>query len=504
MNWKTLMTLGCLSFAFAASAAVSGLKIEPNGAPAFNGEVSEKTSVAKVTFVSSTGGRETVKLNLKGTNPVDIKALGLALATGDKNELVQLTKAKLSKDKAEIVLDGVQKGANEYALVITAGSDKKTDLRRKIVVEGKQFRIGSVVTAPGQEISDRNNRKSGFFRIPGIVETKKGNLVAIFDNRFNHGGDLPADITVGVAISTDKGVTWSKITTAMDFAEIPGKQPGIGDACILCDPANGRLWLAGLRSPDTGHPIWSSLSGSADIEKCGQIVLSYSDDEGKTWSKLINITPDVKRVGDADTAEWGLLFQGPGAGIAMADGTLVIPCQIWPGKDTGKRWRYGCLVYSKDHGKTWQSSKAMPWGGSEDTVVELEPGKLVLNVREGSARSRIQAYTTDMGETWTKMDISLNQPGNLCQAAFIKQGKTVYFSNPKSGGRDHMTIRTSTDGCKTWSDGLCYDPRACAGYSSLCTVDKDSIGVIYEGNSPAGTKYPGFHYFLRIPVSELK
>ena len=502
---KLRLSLIGLFVTFSASAAVSNVVVAPNGVPAFNAEfVALKTQVATVSFDSSSAGAARITLSLEGTKSEDLRMIGLAKKDSN-GELGECVKGKISSKKAEFSLSDVEKGKNEYSLVLVANDGKGAkrgklpDLRRKLVVEGKKFRMGSVITAPGQEVVDVN-RKSGYFRIPGIAETTKGSLVAIFDNRYNHGGDLPADITVGVSISKDKGLTWSPITTVLDYAKIPGAKAGIGDACILVDPSNGRIWVAALRTPDTGHPIWSSRSGSADITNCGQMILAYSDDEGKSWSKPINITSAVKRIGDEDTAEWGLLFQGPGNGIAMSDGTLVFPCQIWPGANTGKKWRYGCLVYSKDHGKTWQSSKAMPWAGSESTVVETTPGTLLLNTREGS----MTAKTTNLGETWEKFQTTPNIRRCFCQSALVKLGKDLFFSTPDSNKREKMTVRKSEDWGKTWEKSLCYDPRSCAGYSSLCTVDNNSVGVIYEGNSPAGFKGPAFHYFVRIAANEIK
>ena len=373
-SFATLAFLAVTTLAATAQAAVSGVKVTPNGVPAFKGRSDH--SIATVTFrASSDSDAETLRLPLRGTNASDLKALKL----GDHT-------------------------------------------------------------------------------------------------------------------STDKGNTWSPIRTAMDYAGLPGGT-GIGDATILVDPSNGRIWLCALRAPKSGHPIWSSSKGTTSPDACGQVYISYSDDEGQTWSKPRDITPDIKRLSDPDTAEWGLVFQGPGAGIAMKNGTLVFPAQIWGHK--GKAPHHGVLFYSKDHGETWTSSKASPFGGSESTVVELRDGVLLLNTREGiGPKSRVSAITKNMGETWEKLDTTpLRQPGNLCQAAMLKMGHTLYFSNPNSGKRDTMTLRTSMNG-KTWSKGMIYDPRGCAGYSTLCPVGKKEIGVLYEGGSD-------YHYFLRIPLNEI-
>lgn len=478
---KSIAFLTAFLTVSSALAAVANLRIDANGVPAFIGRTN--LSQGKVRCISDEKlDRTYLTLTFEG-NAADVKEIRLGMTKGVIDESANIVTFYVP----------VNKGDCEYTLYVVPS--EKADLSRKITLQGTSFRIGSLVTSPNQMIVDVN-RTSKNFRIPGIVETPKGTLVAVFDNRFNHSGDLPADITVGVSTSTDKGTTWSPITTALDYKNIPGGN-GIGDAAILVDPSNGRIWIAALRAPNSGHPIWRSEKGTTDPKRCGQFILAYSDDEGKTWSDPINITEDVKRLADPDTADWGLLFQGPGAGIAMKDGTLVFPAQVWG--HGGGAPHHGVLVYSKDHGKTWTSSKAMPWGGSESTVAELPDGSLIFNTREGGGpKTRITAITKDLGETWTKLNTDdLRQPGNLCQAAYLAIGNDLYFSNPNSGGRNTMTLRKSTDGGKTWPKTLVYDPRSCAGYSSLCTVDKDSIGVIYEGDSD-------YHYFLRIPLEDMK
>ena len=471
-----------------AQAALSGVTVKPTGAPAIKGR--KDVPIATVTFTASSEAQaERLRLNIRGTNPSDVVCLSLG----------QSECARVANDAATFTVP-VKAGENTFPLY--AELSESADLGGRICVEGKRIRIASLVTRPAQEIADQTvngrPRASKNFRIPGIVMTPKGTLVAVFDIRYKHAGDLPADIDVGVSTSTDGGNTWGPIRTAMAYKGLPGGQ-GIGDPAILVDPANGRVWVIALRAPKSGHPIFRSKTGTADPAQCGQLFVAYSDDEGQTWSKPRNITESVKRLGDPDTADWGCIFQGPGAGIALKDGTLVFPAQIW-GND-GKAPHHGALIYSKDHGKTWTSSKASPFGGSESTVVQLPDGSLLLNTREGGGpRTRVTAHTTDLGQTWQKLETSpLRQPGNLCQAAMLRVGDTLVFSNPNSGKRDTMTLRKSTDGGKTWSKGLVYDPRPCAGYSTLCPMrqrGRDYVGVLYEGQSD-------YHYFQRIPLDEI-
>ncbi len=496
---KTLSFFAALLLASMAQAEVTDVKVVPTGVPAFKGMSHEP--IATVIFTASKDAPvDTVSIPIGGTQPADVNHFKLGGVQSIEHE------------KGQAVFQvPVKKGENTMALTVELSAG--ADLGRKLEVAGYPIRVGSIVTRGAQEIVDQvlpdgRLRSSKNFRIPGIVKTPKGTLIACFDIRYKHSGDLPADITVGISTSTDDGNTWSPITTAMDYAGLPGGT-GVGDATILVDPSNGRVWLMGMRTPGSNrHPIWGSHAGTAEIQNCGQIYVSYSDDEGKTWSAPRNITADVKRVGDPDTKDWGLTFQGPGAGIVLKDGTLVFPAQIWGhngskfarlSANDGKphSGRHGVLFYSKDHGQTWTSSKRMVWGGSESTVAQLDNGKLFFNAREGSRGTRISAITDDLGETWEYLETTpLAQPGNLCQAAVLNMGGKLYFSNPNSGRRDTMTLRMSDDDGRSWCKGLVYDPRGCAGYSSLCPIDDETIGVIYEGHSD-------YHYFLRVPLKEI-
>ncbi len=362
-------------------------------------------------------------------------------------------------------------------------------------------RIGYAVRLPGDD-------GSVSYRIPGMVESREGTLVAVYDIRWRHAGDLPADIDVGISRSTDGGRTWGPMIKAMT-RDIEGIGQGIGDAAILVDDETGRLWIAVLAAPKTGHPIWRSVAGSVSPDNVGQFLLAYSDDDGVTWSDPINITPDIKRLGDEDTENWGLLFQGPGNGITMRDGTLVFPSQVWTVRADGSIGEsLGVLVYSKDRGETWQSSRATTYNhihASESQAVELSDGGILFNARNEHRNGfRMVATTADLGQTWQPHptdrcpQTGLNEP--TCQASILRVSfdpNIIAFSNPATtGGRHSMTVRISTDDGMTWPEEKhrMYDSRNGYGYSSLSTVGEEHIGVLYEGRDTM--------YFLRFPLSE--
>ena len=361
-------------------------------------------------------------------------------------------------------------------------------------------RIGYAVSKGGDAVQP-TGRKSVNFRIPGMVLTPAGTLLTCTDIRYNHSGDLPADIDMGVARSTDGGQSWGPNEIALAYKDaVDGyKGAGNGDAALLVDESNSRIWMAVLWSHGK-HPIWHGEEGSNAPDKVSQFVLTYSDDDGKTWSKAINITDQVKK------PEWGVNFQGPGNGICLRDGTLVFPAQYWVNVN-GRRTAHCNIVYSKDHGKTWNVSTSPVGNTSEAQVVELENGDIMINSRnEAGGPWRAIATTSDLGATWElhpthNNDSGLIEPG-ACQGSIItvpnKGGikHPLFFSNPANGGsRKDMTLKASADQGTTWPYALLYDERNGAGYSSLAPVDDEHIGVYYEGHDNI--------YFLKFPYAEL-
>jgi sialidase-1 len=352
--------------------------------------------------------------------------------------------------------------------------------------EGSQ-RIGYAVRLPGDD-------KSKSYRIPGLAQTRAGTLVAVYDIRYRHAGDLPADIDVGVSRSTDGGQSWGPMIVAMDMGNDPKHSyDGVGDPSILVDPENGRIWIAALWSH--GNRAWNGSGPGMTPEETGQFMLAYSDDDGKTWSKPINVTSQMK-----DHA-WRLFFNGPGAGIALADGTLVFPAQYRAAD--GKPW--STLIYSKDRGETWQVGTGVKSDTTEAQTVQLADGSIMINCRDNRGGSRTVAVTKDLGKTWELHPTdrsALREP--VCMASLLRwnhpqHGDLLFFSNPDTTrGRHSMTVKVSRDQGMTWPDSAArlYDSRACYGYSCLAEAGPDHVGVLYEGKDSM--------LYLRFPLDEWK
>ncbi|MGZ5246541.1 MAG: sialidase family protein, partial [Flavitalea sp.] len=215
------------------------------------------------------------------------------------------------------------------------------------------------------------------------------------------------------------------------------------------------------------------------------------------WTKPYSITPQVK-----DPA-WKLFFPGPGSGIAMQNGTIVFPAQYWDVSHVP----HSTLIYSDDHGKNWKSGIGAKSNTTESQLVETTPGTIMLNMRDNRGQYRSVATTTDYGKTWIEHATSykdLIDP--VCMASIIRTKTNsntpltdvLFFSNVASkNARVDMTVKASLDLGETWLpvNSLLIDERRTYGYSSLCQVDENMIGLLYEGIRDL--------YFVRIPVKEI-
>jgi sialidase-1 len=216
----------------------------------------------------------------------------------------------------------------------------------------------------------------------------------------------------------------------------------------------------------------------------------------------------------AKDPDWGWYATGPGVGIQLKhgenSGRLVIPCNhSYTDPDAKHRdgYGYGChVLLSDDQGESWRKSRVITPEVNESQVVELEDGRLLMNMRSYHGKQcRAIAFSEDGGETWSEILHESQLPEPVCQAAFLSyktagQKPLFLFSNPASMlNRTHMTLRVSTDGCTTWSNSrLIYaGPSA---YSSLVALDDDRIGMLFE----AGKSHPyETLLFLSFPSPEL-
>ncbi|MEO1996131.1 MAG: sialidase family protein, partial [Planctomycetaceae bacterium] len=234
-----------------------------------------------------------------------------------------------------------------------------------------------------------------------------------------------------------------------------------------------------------------------------RVYVTSSADHGMSWEQPREITRSVK----AD--DWTWYATGPGVGIQLRQkrfaGRLVIPCDHRV-RGAGSRAdaTRSHVIYSDDHGQTWQAGQATDWRMNECAVVELPDGQLLLNMRSNRGKQRrAVAWSRDGGQSWSpavEAD-ALIEP--VCQASLIacthqRSPGVLLFCNPASTRqRARLTVRLSRDAGSTWSSGRVID-RGPAAYSSLAELPDQSIGVLYErGGYSAVT-------FVRVPFDGLE
>ena len=332
----------------------------------------------------------------------------------------------------------------------------------------------------------QSNPDYGLFRIPALIVTKRGTVLAFAEGREGQGD--AGDIDLLVKRSTDNGRTWSKQSVVWDDGNNT-----CGNPCAVIDQTTGRIILM---------MTWNSGDYGEDeiikknVDDTRRPHICYSDDDGLTWLEPVDLTASCKN------PDWGWYATGPGIGIQLQSETyknrLVIPANHSYSTSNqaeqvaGEGRGYGShVLLSDDGGARWRMSTPITPGCNESQVVELSDGRLMMNMRSYNRLGcRAISYSDDGGETWSEIRHSLQLADEVCHASCIEYGryageKMYLFSNPGNPvDRYFMTIKASFDDCKTWSnDKLIFaGPSA---YSCLTVLPDGNIGLLFEG----GTEY---------------
>jgi len=325
------------------------------------------------------------------------------------------------------------------------------------------------------------------FRIPAIVTTTKGTLLAFAEGRKNGCSDT-GDIDLVMKRSEDNGRTWSQLNVIWDDG-----MNVCGNPAPVVDQTTGTIHLLSTWNLGEDHEREIIDQTSADTRR---IFVMRSSEDGLNWSEPEEITASVKR------EEWTWYATGPCHGIQLTQGEhhgrLIVPCDHI---EAGSKRYFSHTIYSDDQGSTWKLGGSTPQDQvNECTVVELSDGRLMLNMRnyDRTQKSRKIAISEDGGATWSDIsaDHTLIEP--ICQASLLmvrckKHGKTtLLFLNPADEDkRQKMTLRISRDEGSTWSGSLILH-QGPAAYSDLTRLSNGNLGCFYEaGNS---SPYQGIVY----------
>ena len=264
-----------------------------------------------------------------------------------------------------------------------------------------------------QTIFSKESGRAGNYRIPSIIKTKKGTLIASADERFFTARDNPNRIDKVVRRSEDNGITWQEqIIAVEEVGDSMNDASAAIDPCMLYDdntdtifmiychtPAgigilnckngngqdgDGNLYLFdgktrytlkgdsvytddGQKNADyvisedgnityKGEPAgnYKLKSGKLKEFNTSYVCMTSSNDDGLTWSKPVNITYQIKE------KYMSFIGPGPGVGICVQEGKykgrLIFPIyyNTFPIPTTGILTLSSCVIYSDDNGKTWQ------------------------------------------------------------------------------------------------------------------------------------------------------
>ena len=431
-------------------------------------------------------------------------------------------------------------------------------------------------------IFDMGDYGSFNYRIPSIVTTADGVVIAGADQRHDHWSDW-GNIDTVVRMSTDQGQTWSDLTTVIDLKSQPydsGTQSAFLIDPVMIATESGRVWMMVDMFPEStgfgsisqagngfveaedgnmyleltdadgakytlrGTEVYDADGNKTDYtvdegsaenayhnkgdlydngEYVGNIYLSgqntgndsaplqilktcylwltYSDDNGQTWSNPVNISGMVKE-------DWmKFCGTGPGFGIEIQNGEhagrLVFP--IYYTNNGG--FQSSACIYSDDGGVTWQrgmspnDARGEGMGDSqnpnfsqqltESQIIELNSGNLLQFMRNTGGSGLVAvSRSTDGGATWSA-PVNTQATEVYCQLSVLHYGTTedgkdrVILSNPGGSGRNNGTLRigvvTETDDSFSieWTESKMFSPGNYA-YSCLTDMGDDMIGLLYE------------------------
>lgn len=334
----------------------------------------------------------------------------------------------------------------------------------------------------------------GRYRIPALIVSQKGTLLAFCEGRRKAAG-LTGDIDLVLRRSTDQGKTWQPMQLVADAAG-----DTLGNPCPVIDRESGTILLLLTKSP--GEKTETQIVDGPG-EGSTTVWLCRSKDDGATWSPPEEITTQAKK------RTWTWYGTGPGIGLTLASGRLFVPSYH---AEAGTKIYKAHSLFSDDHGSTWQIGADVADYTTEPQAAVRADGTLVINCRSIHQQGfRTIATSTDNGATWSKpfLDKGLTDPscqGSLLAFSGPRPGaegeKTLrwLFSNPPGPKRRDLTVRLSYDEGQTWKHSRVLEPIG-SEYSCLCRLAGGQIGILYERNP--GEKYAPHITFARFDLTWL-
>lgn len=351
-----------------------------------------------------------------------------------------------------------------------------------------------------QVIFDPTDSGYFVFRIPSLLITKNGKILAFAEARKGSGGDWDASNVV-LKTSEDGGNSWSDMRIVAEYG-----RASCSNVVAIMDYFENKIHLFYV----VGYSI---------------VYYTFSTDEGETWENPNNITQNIQEF--RTKYNWRVVATGPGHGTQLTTGRLIVPVWFAEAKyqDTityniPHYPSVSSVLYSDDFGNSWLMGDIVSPNSdtlvfpNEANCVELYDGRVMFNMRNESINyRRIISYSQDGISNWEKPYYSDNFFEPICHASMIRysimpyQSKNrILFVNPDSRmspwklgrgttinaapkrERSNLTLRISYDEGITFPVYKVLD-KGIAAYSDLAVDPGGVIHCLYEKGSKNKNKY---------------
>ena len=327
------------------------------------------------------------------------------------------------------------------------------------------------------------------FRIPAIVKTNAGTLLAFAEGRKEGRGDA-GNIDLLVSRSEDLGKTWSSPKLIWD----DGKNT-CGNPAPVVDEETGAIWLLLTFNLGTDHER-DILAGKSQLPRL--VFVTHSDDDGKSWTPPKDISSSTRK------KHWRWYATGPGNAIQIQHGPhrgrLLVPANHSDHSDASKHHYRSHVIYSDDHGQSWHIGGIQDEKTNESAVVELDNGRVMQIMRSYHGKNqRAIGISSDAGTTWNEQYLEEDLYTPVCQASAIRfswdsndNGKSrLVFSSPKGKKRSDLHVWLSHDEGESWP----ISKQIYAGgsaYSNLVRISDDEVGLLFEKDGYASIAFTRF------------
>lgn len=350
---------------------------------------------------------------------------------------------------------------------------------------------------------------SSHYRIPALLTTESGTVIAAIDQRKSGPGDQ-GDIATVLRRSTDDGKTWGGVQKLIDLPVGRDRHSFTIDAAMLQDKVTGRVFLLVDMFPEstglmTGSPISIPTSGYKEVGGERYLILTNKSDNSKTYT----LRKDGKvylENDDGSSAETDYTVPEQHTGEIYKNGAPAGNIYLYSGDNAGElsvlKTSYLWMVSSDDDGATWSNPVCLNGQVKKDWMVFLgtgpgvgiqveqgeHKGRLIFPVYHtnqnglGGSQSSAVIYSDDHGETWEIGESpndgrdgmsaeTMNNGGKILTEAQVVEvgnnGRLKLFCRNQGGS---VMVATSDDGGETWHDQVVADRALYDSYCQLSIV----------------------------------